>query len=178
MPAAVPPVQVDPPAALRTLAIVWVCTFLSSYGGADEHSTIHAKDGAARELGPGDAAADHGNARSGDLHEVDFGSGYRLATLGHILHSEGEARGRRLLRKVYDALAPGGTIAIAEFMPSDDRTGGPMPLLFGVNMLVHTTAGDVFTFRQISGWLSETGYVNVRPLEVPAPSPLVLADKR
>jgi len=45
-----------------------------------------------------------------------------VATLGHILHSEGEARSRKLLKKVFDALAPGGTIAIASSLPDDDRT--------------------------------------------------------
>jgi predicted O-methyltransferase YrrM len=113
----------------------------------------------------------------GDLLDADFGRGYQFATLGHILHSEGEARSRTLLRKVFDALAPGGTIAIAEFMPNDDRTGPPMPLLFGVNMLVHTQDGDVFTFPQLTEWLHEAGFKDVRKLEAPAPSPLVLATK-
>ncbi|HEY2589692.1 MAG TPA: class I SAM-dependent methyltransferase [Tepidisphaeraceae bacterium] len=113
----------------------------------------------------------------GDLQEVDFGRGYQVATLGHILHSEGEARSRKLLAKVFDALTPGGTIAIAEFTPNDDRTAPPIPLLFGVNMLVHTHDGDVFTFPQISSWLREAGFKDVRQLEAPAPSPLILATK-
>ena len=33
-----------------------------------------------------------------------FGSGYALATLGHILHSEGEALSRKLLAKTFNAL--------------------------------------------------------------------------
>ena len=32
---------------------------------------------------------------AGDLLEADFGSGYQAATLGHILHSEGEAAAGR-----------------------------------------------------------------------------------
>jgi len=115
---------------------------------------------------------------AGDVLEADFGSGYRLATLGHILHSEGEARSRKLVQKVHQALAPGGAIAIAEFTPNDDRTGSPIALLFGVNMLVHTQNGDVFTFKQLSGWLTEAGFVNPRLLDAPGPSPLILADKR
>jgi ubiquinone/menaquinone biosynthesis C-methylase UbiE len=53
---------------------------------------------------------------AGDINEVRFGEGFDIATLGHILHSEGEPRSRALLKKVYGALAPGGTIAIAEFL--------------------------------------------------------------
>ena len=40
----------------------------------------------------------------GDLSEANFGSGYDVATLGHILHSEGEQRSRQLLKKTFRAL--------------------------------------------------------------------------
>jgi hypothetical protein len=59
----------------------------------------------------------------GDLLTVDFGGGHSVATLGHILHSEGEEKSRRLLKKAFDALAPGGNIAIAEIMVDPDRRG-------------------------------------------------------
>ncbi len=113
----------------------------------------------------------------GDLHEVAFGRGYQLATLGHILHSEGPAKSQKLLKKVHEALAPGGTIAIAEFVPNDDRQGPPMPLIFAVNMLVHTTDGDTFTMKEMSDWLTAAGFGNIRTLEAYGPSPLILADK-
>jgi hypothetical protein len=44
-------------------------------------------------------------------------------------------------------------------------------------MLVHSEQGDAFTFAEIRAWLEEAGFVNARLLEVPAPSPLVLATK-
>jgi 2-polyprenyl-3-methyl-5-hydroxy-6-metoxy-1,4-benzoquinol methylase len=113
----------------------------------------------------------------GDLLTTDFGSGYNVATLGHILHSEGERRSRELLRKLSAAMAPGGTVAIAEMIPNEDRTGPPQALIFALNMLVHTDEGDTFTFGEMSGWLREAGFVNPQQLEVPGPSPLVLATK-
>ena len=113
----------------------------------------------------------------GDLLTVDYGTGFQVATLGHILHSEGEARSRQLLKKVFAALASGGTIAIAEMIPNDDRTGPPHALIFAVNMLVHTETGDTFTFAEMRTWLKDAGFVNPRLLDVPGPSPLVLATK-
>lgn len=113
----------------------------------------------------------------GDLLEVNYGNGHHIATLGHILHSEGRDRSRRLLKKTFDALSPGGTIAIMEFMVDADRSGPPMGLLFAVNMLVNTRAGDTFSFKEMSGWLREAGFRQPRLLEVPAVSPLVLATK-
>jgi SAM-dependent methyltransferase len=121
--------------------------------------------------------ADRLRTVAGDLLEADFGTGHQVATIGHILHSEGPDRSRRLLRKTFSALAPGGTIAISEFMPNDDRTGPPAPLFFAVNMLVHTEAGDTFTFTEMAEWLREAGFVRPRTLDAPAPSPLVLATR-
>jgi ubiquinone/menaquinone biosynthesis C-methylase UbiE len=114
---------------------------------------------------------------SGDLLTADFGCGFNVATLGHILHSEGEARSKTLLRKTFKALAPGGTISIAEFLVNADRTGPVMPLLFAANMLVNTDDGDTYSFEEIRDWLTEAGFTNPRLLEAPGPSPLILATK-
>jgi ubiquinone/menaquinone biosynthesis C-methylase UbiE len=113
----------------------------------------------------------------GDLSEANFGSGYDLATLGHILHSEGEQRGRQLLKKSFRALKSGGTIAIAEWLVNDDRTKPLHSLMFSVQMLVNTERGDTFSFKEIKKWLEDAGFKKVRKLEAPGPSPLILATK-
>jgi ubiquinone/menaquinone biosynthesis C-methylase UbiE len=113
----------------------------------------------------------------GDLMKAPFGKNHRVATLGHILHSEGASRSRKLLKKTFNALAPGGTIAIMEFLVNKDRTDPAIGLLFAVNMLVNTEEGDTFSFEEISAWLREAGFTKPRLLNVPAVSPLVLATK-
>ena len=114
---------------------------------------------------------------AGDLNSSEFGNGFDVATLGHILHSEGPTRSKALLKKVFGSLASGGTIAIAEFLVNEDRTGPVGPLMFAGNMLVNTDEGDTFSFEEISGWLTEAGFKDARLLEAPGPSPLVLATK-
>jgi 3-hydroxy-5-methyl-1-naphthoate 3-O-methyltransferase len=121
--------------------------------------------------------ADRLSTIPGDLMAANFGSDYQIAVLGHILHSEGEKRSRKLLRKTFEALARGGTIAIGEFVPNDERTGPPGALIFAVNMFINTEDGDTFTFAEISSWLREAGFTNARQLEAPSPSPLILATK-
>lgn len=113
----------------------------------------------------------------GDLLQADFGTNHGLATLGHILHSEGEERSRELLKKTFQALAPGGIIAIAEFLVNADRTGPLSGLIFSINMLVNTETGRTYSFEELSAWLRQAGFVEPRLLEVPAVSPLVLANK-
>jgi 3-hydroxy-5-methyl-1-naphthoate 3-O-methyltransferase len=121
--------------------------------------------------------ADRFSFVEGDLLQVDFGRGHNLATLGHILHSEGRERSRALLKKTFQALAPGGTISIAEFLVNADRTGPLNALFFAVNMLVNTDTGDTYSFEEISSWLEAAGFTDARKLDAPGPSPLILATK-
>jgi len=114
---------------------------------------------------------------AGDLRTGDFGAGYNVATLGHILHSEGEQHSRALLKKTFGALAPGGTIAVQEFLVNDDRTGPPTGLIFAVNMLIGTDSGDTWSFNEIAGWLRDAGFEKARTIDAPGPSPLILATK-
>ena len=121
--------------------------------------------------------ADRFSYIEGDLHDAAFGTGYQLATLGHILHSEGEALGRKLVSKTFDALQSGGTIAIAEFLVNQERTGPMTGLFFAVNMLVNTENGTTWSVQEISAWLEEAGFVNPLTLPSPGHSPLIVATK-
>ena len=121
--------------------------------------------------------ADRFSFVEGDLEQADFGTGHNVATLGHILHSEGIERSKALLKKTFNALAPGGTIAVAEFLVNADRTGPLGGLIFAVNMLVNTDCGDTYSFEEISNWLNEAGFVNARTIPTHGPSPLILATK-
>lgn len=112
---------------------------------------------------------------AGDIGEVDFRTGYDVATLGQILHSEGDQRSQQLLRRVFQALKPGGMILIAEFLVNDDRTGPPGSLIFSVNMLLHTTVGRAYTFPEIAGLLYAAGFENPRVLQDQFPSLIVAA---
>lgn len=114
---------------------------------------------------------------AGDLSDADFGAGHQIATLGHILHSEGETRSRAVLQKTFQALAPGGTIAIAEFLVNEDRTAPAGSLIFALNMLVNTTDGNTYSFEEIKRWLEDAGFVQARLLPALGPSPLILANR-
>jgi ubiquinone/menaquinone biosynthesis C-methylase UbiE/DNA-binding transcriptional ArsR family regulator len=122
--------------------------------------------------------ADRYDYIEGNLREVNYGRNrYDLAILGHIIHSEGEKWGKKLIKQMYRILTDNGMLLIAEMIPNDTRSGPMLPLLFGLNMLVHTEAGDVFTMREYRKWLKEAGFRKVQVLDVPGPSPLILATK-
>ena len=114
----------------------------------------------------------------GDFREVDFGTGtFDLAILGHIIHGEGAEWSKPLLKRISQALIDGGMLLIGEFIPNDERSGPAGPLLFGLNMLINTPAGDVFTMREYREWLKEAGFSKVATIPAPHVSPLILATK-
>lgn len=116
--------------------------------------------------------------RPGDYHEVPFDrQGYDLIILGQICHMEGEAGSRKLIKKCFDALKPGGRILIAEFLSNDLKTGPEIPLLFAVNMLLFTPQGDVFTAKDFKRWLNLSGFKKVSNLAVQYPCSVVVGIK-
>ena len=122
--------------------------------------------------------ADRYDYIEGNLREIDFGRDkYDLVILGHIIHSEGEKWGKKLIKKSFRALRDNGLLLIAEMVPNDTRSGPVLPLLFGLNMIVHTEQGDVFTMRQYREWLKEAGFKRITTIDAPGPSPLILATK-
>jgi 2-polyprenyl-3-methyl-5-hydroxy-6-metoxy-1,4-benzoquinol methylase len=117
--------------------------------------------------------------RDGDLREADLGKAqYDLVILGHIIHGEGREAGQRLIARCAEALRDRGTLLIAEFIPNDDRSGPPLAMLFGLNMMLHVPEGDVFTMKEYRGWLKAAGFRTIKAIRTPsAPSPLILATK-
>jgi ubiquinone/menaquinone biosynthesis C-methylase UbiE len=116
--------------------------------------------------------------KEGDLRQVDFGRAiYDVVILGHIIHTEGEKHGKELVQKCYTALRQGGKLLIAEFVPNDARTGPEMPVLFGLNMLLHTEEGNVFTMREYRAWLKAAGFRKISTIPVPPPATVIVATK-
>ena len=115
----------------------------------------------------------------GDIRSIDFGNNsYDLVMLGHICHSEGKINTQKLLKKSYNALKAGGSLLIAEFMPNDEKTAPAIPLLFGLNMLVNTNEGAVYTIKEFQEWLTACEFKKIEILnKAPSISPLILATK-
>ncbi len=102
---------------------------------------------------------------------------YDLAVLSYVCHAEGEKRSREILSKIHKALRRGGRIVICEICPDENREKDLFPLIFGVNMLIHTPEGNTFTLSEYTSWLKEAGFGKVDTIDIPATSPLIVAIK-
>jgi hypothetical protein len=77
-----------------------------------------------------------------------------------IFHNWPPDKCRRLARKSFEALPPGGRIAVHELLYDDDKAG-PFPVAaFAVGMLLWTE-GQQYSGRELREILSEAGFVDV-----------------
>jgi cyclopropane fatty-acyl-phospholipid synthase-like methyltransferase len=94
----------------------------------------------------------------GSAFEVDFGSGYDIILLTNFLHHFDKATCEKLLGKVHDALADGGSAVTLEFIPNEDRVSPPPAAAFSMMMLASTPSGDAYTFSELEGMFRNAGY--------------------
>jgi len=116
--------------------------------------------------------------RPGDYHEVHLEkNAYDAVILGHICHMEGETGTRKLIKRSFDVLKPGGKLLVAEFIANDLRSGPELPLLFALNMLLMTEHGDVFTTKDLKRWMSLAGFNKVSAQAVQYPVTVMVGTK-
>jgi SAM-dependent methyltransferase len=94
----------------------------------------------------------------GDLFAVHLPHGrYDLAIAGNICHLFDDAANRRLLRILYEALAPGGVLAIADIV-ADCRPGSRSACLYELGLHLRTGSGGVHPLEAYRNWLAEVGF--------------------
>jgi SAM-dependent methyltransferase len=110
---------------------------------------------------------------TGSAFEVEWGSGYDLVLLPNFLHHFDTAACVAILRRAHDALAPGGRVAIVEWVTDDDRISPPAAALFTMTMLFTTPAGTTYTAAELAVMLADAGFAP--PAVIPlAPTPMTL----
>src|SRR5258706_14558550 len=123
--------------------------------------------------------ADRFGYLSGDLFTIDLGrSAYDLAIAGNLCHLFDEATNRRLLGRLFDALHPGGTLAILDALPNE-RLDGPRPIvLYALGLLLRTNRGQVYPFSTYVCWLRDIGYEGVERMDLSPAPPISLITAR
>lgn len=115
---------------------------------------------------------------AGDAFTVDFGDNYDLILLPNILHHFSPSKNTELLAKCHRALNTGGTVAIVEFVPNDDRVTPPMPAAFSLTMLCGTPEGDAYTYAEFRDMLKNAGYSTIEKRSLaPLPHDVVIGKK-
>jgi len=131
----------------------------------------------AREIVPADLLDARVLCRAGDFFIDDIGVDYDLVLLSSIVHIYGPRENEILIRKIYDATAPHGRIALRDMFLELDRSRPPWTSLFSLNMLVNTESGRSYTEGEVASWLAGVGFYNIRRVDLPGESSLLIARK-
>lgn len=112
----------------------------------------------------------------GSAFEVNFGTGYDLVLEPNFAHHFDPQTNATMFRKIHAALRPGGRLALIEFIPNADRVSPPAAASFSMTMLTSTPAGDAYTFDEYKQMLQDTGFGDIRMVDVaPTPQRMVIA---
>lgn len=113
--------------------------------------------------------------RPGDLRQGSLGSGYDLVFISAICHMLSPEENRDLIARAHAALAPGGRVAIQDFILNADKTTPRHAALFSLNMLVATEGGASYSEQEYAGWLREAGFTGIRRIVLPGPANIMAA---
>jgi ubiquinone/menaquinone biosynthesis C-methylase UbiE len=115
----------------------------------------------------------------GSYHETPFPAGIDAVNFFGMLHQESPDDIRKLARKAFAALNPGGIVHVMDMMTDETHTAPQFSALFALTMALTTENGWVFSSDELKGWFEEAGFVDfqVRPLPPPLPHWIASARK-
>jgi SAM-dependent methyltransferase len=115
--------------------------------------------------------------RAGDLRTDGLGSDHDLVLLSAICHMLSPDENRDLLRRAARALRAGGRVVIQDHVMNAEKTEPRSGALFAINMLVGTAGGGSYSEEEYASWLREAGFAQVRRIQLPGPSDLMVAQR-
>lgn len=111
----------------------------------------------------------------GDFHTTDFGTAqYDVAVYSHIAHQESPESNVEVFARLNQALKPGGTLIVNDYVVDDDRSGPAFPLIFASEMLLKTRQGSTWRRSDYRDWLVKAGFEDVS-FHTAEPATLVIA---
>ncbi|HEV2424028.1 MAG TPA: methyltransferase [Terriglobia bacterium] len=100
-----------------------------------------------------------------------------VITMGHILHDWSLDEKKRLLRKAYEAISPGGALVAYDSIIDDDRSKNAFGLMMSLNMLIETPGGFDYTGADCIAWMKEVGFREARVEHLAGPDSMVVGIK-
>ena len=132
------------------------------------HATVLDLPGVVREgrrLAASTGAAPRVRFVEGDFLRDPLPRGSDVVLASDILHGQRPSDAARLVRRLGDALEPGGLLVLRDVLMDTERTGPRWAALFSLTLLA-SSASRCYAEDEVRGWLAEAGFVDVREAAV------------
>ena len=97
---------------------------------------------------------------AGDAHQMDLGGPHDLVLVANFLHHFSLEACVLFLRRLRQAMAPGGMVVTLESLIHEDRVTPADPARFSLVMLATTEAGDAFTGSVMEQLYRDSGFAS------------------
>lgn len=111
----------------------------------------------------------------GDFRTDPLGHDFDLVFVSFVCHMNSALENDVLLRKVFQALRPGGRVVLQDHVMSDDRTAPQVGTLFALNQFLTTRAGRTWTGADYRTWLASAGFESPATVLLPGEASLLIA---
>lgn len=95
-----------------------------------------------------------GNALTGD-----WGKSYDVILFFSLIHNHTLEENKILFKKIFDSLNPGGMLIIYDYM--SDQAAPDYNAAFNLTLFLEVGT-HIFSFKDISNWLDENGFINIQ----------------
>ncbi|MCY3775674.1 MAG: methyltransferase [Candidatus Aminicenantes bacterium] len=113
---------------------------------------------------------------AGDMFD-EIPSGYDVHLLSNVLHDWDQENVERVLAGSFQALLPGGSIAIHDTHINAAKTG-PLEVAEYSVLLMYSTEGKCYSVSEMNGLLKATGFVEIEYVPIKCHRSLIMARKR
>jgi 3-hydroxy-5-methyl-1-naphthoate 3-O-methyltransferase len=113
----------------------------------------------------------------GDYLADSLGSGYDLLYFSQVVHGNSREQNQMIMDKASAALAPGGRVAVLDYLMDEARTSPVSGTLFSLSMLVTSDAGDTYRHAEVAEWMGRAGLEASRAIPISAGQSLLIASK-
>ncbi|MBI5515309.1 MAG: class I SAM-dependent methyltransferase [Deltaproteobacteria bacterium] len=110
--------------------------------------------------------AGRARAWTGSAHTYAFpDDAFELALIANVLRLEPEAQAAALVRRVAQAVRPGGRLVVLDALSSGTPEREVSRAVYGLHLALRTTAGAVHPPSKVRGWLAAAGLTSIEALD-------------
>lgn len=119
---------------------------------------------------------DRARAVAGDFHKDRLPADCDCVLVANVLHDWSPEECLGILRRVHQALPPGGEVLVHETMP--DAPAAAEAALFSLALLLDTKRGRAYRSDEIRSWLEDCGFTGVAHFPIVGATGLLVARKK